>query len=110
MRTAGRRGGERSGRKNAVKSVGAPIRLRILPGRASATRIVRMSPTCTQQAEPVYDLTVERHHCYEVSGVLVSNSDGLGYMIAREFPVAEVAKSPMRPAKPLKYGRILGEI
>jgi hypothetical protein len=33
----------------------------------------------------LYDLTVERHHLYLAAGLVVSNSDGLGYILwARE--------------------------
>lgn len=35
----------------------------------------------------LYDLTVENHHCYEAEGVLVSNSDALGYWLSWAAPV-----------------------
>jgi hypothetical protein len=28
----------------------------------------------------VYDLTVEKHHCYKANGLLVSNSDAFRYL------------------------------
>ena len=41
-------------------------------------------------SEVVYDLTVEKHHCYFANGFLVSNSDAFGLM-------AVVAEDAMRP-------------
>lgn len=37
----------------------------------------------------VYDITVEKHHCYLANGLLVSNSDGFGYWVAYEAPVTQ---------------------
>lgn len=38
-------------------------------------------------SEVVYDLTVEKHHCYFANGFLVSNSDSFGLMcVAYEEP------------------------
>ena len=44
--------------------------------------------------KPVYDLTVEHHHCYHANGVLVSNSDSMRYlcMAYREIKSESPAK------------------
>lgn len=52
---------------------------RLIPAdRSSATRIVKL--THEDADLPVYDLTVEHHHCYLANGLLVSNSDAFGYL------------------------------
>lgn len=66
-------------------------------GECIAARVVRLRRyEC--EPTPVYDLTVERHHCYFANGVLVSNSDaaGLGAIIYEE----------PRQAKPLDLTKL----
>jgi hypothetical protein len=45
----------------------------------SVTRIARLR-RLENVAKPVYDLTVEFHHCYFANGFLVSNSDSFRYL------------------------------
>lgn len=45
----------------------------------SARRVVS-SELLTVESVPVYDLTVDVHHCYVANGVLVSNSDAAGLL------------------------------
>lgn len=48
---------------------------------------------------PVYDLTVEHHHCYFANGVLVSNCDSFGLMCV----VYESVGQSNPNVKPIKY-------
>lgn len=48
-------------------------------GLSSATRIARLRRFEPEEKTIVYDLTVEKHHCYVANGVLVSNSDMFRY-------------------------------
>ena len=57
---------------------------RVNPGTAVA--IVARERVIAQ--ETVYDLTVEKHHCYFANGVLVSNSDAFGLMCCDYTPPA----------------------
>ena len=49
-------------------------------GLSSATRIARLRRFEPEEKTIVYDLTVEKHHCYVANGVLVSNSDMFRYV------------------------------
>lgn len=49
--------------------------------------------TYTGVSEPVYDLTVEHHHCFFANGMLVSNCDAFGMM-------AIVAEDGLRSSSP----------
>jgi len=43
---------------------------------------------------PVYDLTIEKHHCYLANGILVSNSDAFrGLAVAYEEIVTKSFKN-----------------
>jgi hypothetical protein len=46
----------------------------------------------------VYDLTVEKHHCYLANGVLVSNSDSFRYL-----SMAWRKAAPRRIVEPPKW-------
>lgn len=35
---------------------------------------------CSEKVKPVYDLTVENHHCYYANNILVSNCDSFRYL------------------------------
>lgn len=50
-------------------------------GISKSGRVVGLA-RLSLDAQPVYDMTVEREHCYYANGVLVSNCDALGYMLA----------------------------
>jgi hypothetical protein len=41
---------------------------------------------------------------------LTHASDGVGYLISREWPVAKLVSRPAPKAKPLKYDRLLGDL
>jgi hypothetical protein len=51
-----------------------------------------------QASEPVFDLTVDLHHCYFANGVLVSNSDaaGLVAVYAQTAKGEGIARKPIR--------------
>jgi len=53
--------------------------------QSSATRIAGLR-RFVSDGETVYDLTVEKHHCYLANGLLVSNSDMFRY-IGQAVPV-----------------------
>jgi len=40
-----------------------------------------------RREEPVYDLTIEGAHEFFANGLLVHNSDGMGYPVHRLFPI-----------------------
>jgi intein/homing endonuclease len=66
--------------ETAMNAAGNTLR-RILTGQNSATKIVRLRRLEGAEASRlVYDLTVEKHHCYLANGVLVSNSDAMRYL------------------------------
>ncbi len=48
----------------------------------------------THRSEPVYDLTVDGAHEFYANGLLVHNSDALGYPVSRLFPV-RIALEPV---------------
>lgn len=48
--------------------------------RASGTRIRSVRRYVPDERQLVYDLTVEKHHCYFANGLLVSNSDNVRYI------------------------------
>jgi len=50
----------------------------ILRDQSIAVEVVKIK--CIEEKVPVYDLTVEKDHCYFANGVLVSNSDSAGLM------------------------------
>ena len=80
-----------------VMNAAENIARRILRGRGSVIKIARRRPSAEDGGNPlVYDLTVEKHHCYRANGILVSNSDAFRYLAMGLR--AEVAK----PA-PIKY-------
>lgn len=63
-------------------------------GLNSARKVARLK-RITGVAVPVYDLTVDHHHCYVANGVIVSNSDSFGLMcVAYEEP--QVKKAAMK--------------
>lgn len=47
---------------------------------SSATPIAELRRYAPDSETLVYDLTVEKHHCYFANGVLVSNCDGFRYI------------------------------
>ena len=64
----------------AMNAAGSIARLG-RPARNSVTSIARCRPSESGEASPlVYDLTVEKHHCYKANGLLVSNSDAFRYL------------------------------
>lgn len=67
------------------------------PDRSFAARVVS-SERLTVEKQSVYDITVERDHCYVANGMLVSNSDafGLGCVTWRE----------PQEMKPIDYGKL----
>lgn len=79
--TANERGNADSLNKRDAQSVGESTQPTFLPGASTAAgrvapaRIVSVEPT--GKVEPVYDITVAKHHCYWVNGVLTSNSDAV---------------------------------
>jgi hypothetical protein len=78
--------------KNAV----ARFARRIRRGPNSVISIARWRPCDVGEENPlVYDLTVEKHHCYTANGILVSNSDSFRYLaLARQRGRRIVAKEP----------------
>lgn len=64
--------------KRFVKFVEKSTRHRSQLDQNIATRIVRLRRYVAE--ENVYDLTINKHHCYYANGVLVSNSDSLRYL------------------------------
>jgi hypothetical protein len=61
---------------------------------------------------PVYDLTVEHHHCYQAQGLLVSNSDAFrqfGQVVdaGEKFGIgsSDVNRPLIKPVRPLVLGR-----
>ena len=73
--------------------------------RNTAIRTVNKS-LVNVDSEYVYDLTVEPGHCYEVSGVLTSNSDAFGYWVHYEAPVKSIMQTPHRKVRvrDVRYG------
>lgn len=70
-----------SGRFAAAMSAAESIARRILRGRNSVISIAKCRHSEGGEASPlVYDLTVEKHHCYKANGLLVSNSDAFRYL------------------------------
>lgn len=50
--------------------------VRVLNGQSIASRVVEVQRLDSSRESPlVFDLTVEKHHCYLANGLLVSNSD-----------------------------------
>jgi hypothetical protein len=47
--------------------------------QSSATQIVKLRRFDVEK-QPVFNLTIERHHCYFAGGMLVSNSDAFRYL------------------------------
>jgi phage terminase large subunit-like protein len=75
-----------SGLLNLVSNAVKNIKRLIQRDQDSVIRIVSKSLVNCDSVS-VYDLTVAKHHCYLANGVLVSNSDGVGYWISYEAPV-----------------------
>ena len=63
-------------------------------GRGSAAGIVGLRRF--EGGVPVYDLTVDHHHCYVANGMLVSNCDSLRYLFVGYRPVDEDWKTPIK--------------
>lgn len=51
----------------------------------------------------VYDLTVEKDHCYLANGILVSNSDAARYMAVALGRSARMGDTPLREKKKINY-------
>lgn len=69
--------GTQSNAKNAARS----SLLHTQQEQSSAIRIARLKRLEGAEAKRlVYDLTVEKHHCYLANGLLVSNSDAFRYV------------------------------
>ena len=45
---------------------------------------------------PVYDITVDKHHCYFANGVLVSNCDAAGMLALTYKPPSDTLRKPIR--------------
>ena len=56
------------------------INYRLLKSRENLDFCVVEKVSNNLEKSAVYDLTVEKHHCYIANGVLVSNSDAFSYM------------------------------
>ncbi len=68
--------------------------------RSSAIKIAKLRRLGGADAtRPVYDLTVDHHHCYIANGVLVSNCDAARYLAL----VADQLTNDSNIAKPIKY-------
>jgi hypothetical protein len=78
--------------KNAIASLCRLIRRE--PN--SVTSIARWRPCVGDEAgQLVYDLTVEKHHCYLANGILVGNSDAFRYLaLSRHDEVRKVIRRP----------------
>ena len=63
-------------------------------GRGSAAEIVRLRRFAG--GVPVYDLTVDHHHCYVANGMLVSNCDSLRYLFVGYRPVDDDWNTPIK--------------
>lgn len=64
-----------------VKNVVENIKHRIRRDQNSVIRIVsKVHLEGAEATQLVYDLTVEKHHCYLANGILVSNSDSMRYV------------------------------
>jgi hypothetical protein len=74
-----------SGISALVRSAVSRFARLFLRGPSSATRVVRIKRVLASDGQGVlvYDLTVEKHGCYQASGLLVSNSDALRGMAVR---------------------------
>lgn len=92
--TEKRHGKKESLLKKLVRYVGKNISLSGLLNQDSATRIVRLRRL--EEEEPVYDLTVEKHHCYLANGLLVSNSDAFGYSAEYFSANNPIVKKPVK--------------
>lgn len=64
-------------------------------GLNTAVTTVEAVRVITAASEPVYDLTIEHHHCYYANGLLVSNSDALRQK-AQGYQPASKPLSPRR--------------
>lgn len=76
LKTAKKLGKIANGIRLRALSVVANSAARILNGQSIATRVVEVQRRDSSRESPlVFDLTVEKHHCYLANGLLVSNSD-----------------------------------
>lgn len=97
-----------NGKKSIVRSAKDRISLLIRQGQGTATRIVGLRHVVEEkEGRLVYDLTVERHHCYLANGVLVSNSDAFQYLGMAMRPKKEVKKKST-PKKTGWQGKLSG--
>jgi hypothetical protein len=64
-------------------------------GHVSAGEIVRLRRYASVGV-PVYDLTVDQHHCYVANGMLVSNCDSVRYLFVGYRPVEDDWGQPLR--------------
>lgn len=98
LRTQSTLGRIANGIQQIASNVGKSTQLLTRQGQSSATRIAKLRRYETEQ--PVYDLTVEHHHCYFANGLLVSNCDMFRYaaMAVDQMGNAETAK-------PISYKR-----
>jgi hypothetical protein len=47
--------------------------------RSSATKIVKLQHYAVEE-QPIYNITVDHHHCYLANGLMVSNSNGADFL------------------------------
>lgn len=77
--------------KNSVRCAAPRIKPPTQRARNIATKIVRLRHLDVD--ELVYDLTVEKHHCYYANGALVSNSDAFRYLAVGYAEESDIAPS-----------------
>jgi len=100
LRTVGRHGKTGQQPLSSAASVVQTMKPFIRPNQNSAVKIAKLKRLTGEAARrPVYDLTVDHHHCYIANGVLVSNSDSFGLMAI----VADAIGAESPAAKPIAY-------
>jgi phage terminase large subunit len=86
----------------AVQNAASLMKLLGLTSQSSAIRIAKLRRiTGAEAIRPVYDLTVDHHHCYVANGMLVSNCDAFRYTAI----VADSLGNSNGSMKPIKYTR-----
>jgi hypothetical protein len=74
-------GKEKSGTSAVALNAEPSFLARSQTGQSSAIKIAKLRRFAGVEAKRlVYDLTVEKHHCYLANGLLVSNCDALRYL------------------------------
>lgn len=91
--TVGERGKIENGKRSFVSFVQNPSKLRSLLEQNTVAKVVRVSPATS---EPVYDLTVNKHHCYLANGLLVSNSDAFRTFAVSYRKKVKSVRTPVR--------------